>query len=178
MRRRRLGALPHVLVDGRDGERHRDRRALGRLDEHVEVADDHRPARDDRQRVRRVAQHLEARACQLVAAFGRLVGIGCGADRDMLVLPGGARELPAQDLRDVGLDADRGPVTVVGRPVGAMLEVPHVAERAPVHAAHVRIERPLEAHALDRIQGALAGLFAILDAHDLSGEYRTSVRIA
>ena len=34
-----------------------------------------------------------------------------------------------------------------------------------MNAAHVRVQRPLEGHALDRVEGRLAGLFAILDAH-------------
>src|SRR5262245_11741777 len=59
-----------------------------------------------------------------------------------------------------------------------MLEVPDVAERAPVHAAHVRVEGPLEAHALHRVEGGLAWLFAILDPHGLSRQYRTGVRVA
>ena len=49
--------------------------------------------------------------------------------------------------------------------VGALLEVPHVAERAAVDAAHVRVQRPLEGHALDAVQRAAAGLFPVLRAH-------------
>ena len=88
-----------------------------------------------------------------------------------------ASSLP-QDLGDVRLHADRRPVAVVRRPVRALLERPDVTERAAVDAAHVRVQRPLEAHALHRVEGALAGLFAILDPHVLGREYRTDVRTA
>ena len=43
------------------------------------------------------------------------------------------------------------PVAVVRRPVGALLEGPHVTERAAVDAAHVRVQRPVEAHPLHRL---------------------------
>ena len=80
----------------RDRERHRHGGALRGFDEHVEIAHDHRPARDDRERIRRVAQHLEAGARELVLALGGLVRIGRGADRDVLALPRRTRELLAQ----------------------------------------------------------------------------------
>ncbi len=80
----RLGPAPDLLVERRDRERHRHRRVPRRLDEHVDVADDHRPARDDRERVRRLGQHLETCSGQLVAALGGLVRVGRGTDRDRL----------------------------------------------------------------------------------------------
>ena len=83
-----------------------------------------------------------------------------------------------QHLGDVRLHADRGPVAVVRRSVRPLLERPDVTEGAAVHATHVGVQRPLEAHALHRIEGALAGLFAILDPHGDRGEYRTDVRTA
>ena len=71
----------------------RDVGAPCRLGEDVDVAHDHRPARDDAERVARLAKRLEAAARQAVAALGRLVGVGRGADRDRLALPRGAGEL-------------------------------------------------------------------------------------
>ena len=100
-----------------------------------------------------------------VAALGWLVGVGGGADRDGLVFPRRPRKLAAEHLDDVDLDPDRAAVAVVGGPVGASLEGPHVAERAAVNAAHVRIERPVEHHPFDAIEGALARLLAVLDSH-------------
>ena len=63
-------------------------------------------------------------------------------------------------------------------PVGAPLERSDVTERAAVDAAHVRVERPPERHALHSIQRGAAGLFAILDSHPRGQAYRTYVRIA
>jgi hypothetical protein len=54
---------------------------------------------------------------------------------------------------------------MVGRPVGAALERPDVTEGATVDAAHVRVERPGEGHALDPVEGDLARLLAVLDPH-------------
>src|SRR5437870_2739783 len=82
---------------------------------------------------------------------------------DELLLPGTTGEFLSEDCGDVRLHADRGSVAIVEGPVRAMLEMSDVTEGAPMDAAHVRVERPLEAHPLDRVQGALAGLFAILD---------------
>ena len=52
--------------------------------EHVDVAHDQRPARDDPERRSPRAEHLDARARQPVAALGGLVRVGGGADRDLL----------------------------------------------------------------------------------------------
>src|SRR6202040_1867520 len=103
---------------------------------------------------------------------------GGGADGHLLALPGRTRELPSQDVGHVRLHPDRRPVTIVRGAVRSLLECPYVAERAAVDAAHVRVQGPLEAHALDRVEGALAGLFAILDPHVLGRQYRTGVRTA
>ena len=51
VRGRRLGLAPDLVVERRDRERHRDVGAAGGLDEDVDVADDHRAARDDAERV-------------------------------------------------------------------------------------------------------------------------------
>ena len=113
-------------------------------------------------------EHLEARARQPVAALGRLVRVGRGADRDRLAVATTRRASSrAQHLGDVDLDPDRRAVAVVGRPVGAPLEGADVTERAAVGAAHVRVERPVERHALAR--GS---------APTLHGSSRYSARIA
>ena len=70
-----------------------------------------------------------------------------------------------QDLDDVGLDPDAAAVAIVRRTVGPELEGAHVAERAAVRAAHVRVEAPLERHAGDAIERRPAGLEAVVDGH-------------
>ena len=63
------------------------------LRQKLRITDDQRPAGDDVEWVRGVAQHLDARARQPVPALGRLVWIGGGADHDVLRRPARAREL-------------------------------------------------------------------------------------
>src|SRR4029453_6601451 len=112
-----------------------------------------------------LGERLEAGASEAVAPFGGLVGVGGGADRDRRRLPGGPGELAAEDFSDVDLDAGRGAVAIVGLPVGAEREGADVAEGAPVDAAHVRVQRPVEGHALDAVQSAAAGLLSVLRPH-------------
>ena len=114
---------------------------------------------------RGLGERLDAGAGEPVAALGGLVGVGGRADRDPLAFPRRPGELAAEHLGDVHLDADRGAVAVVRGPIGAALEGAHVAERAAVDASHVGVERPLEAHPLDAVQRAPAGLFPVLGAH-------------
>src|SRR5262249_12492948 len=129
------------------------------------VPDDQRPPGDDRERARRFREGLDAGTRQAITALRRLVRIGRRADRDRLALPGRARELPPQHLGDVRLHADAGAVAVVGGPVSARFESPHVTERAAVGAAHVRVERPGEGHPAHAVERVAAGLLAVLGAH-------------
>jgi hypothetical protein len=122
-----------------------------------------------------VGERPEAPAREAIAALGRLVRVSGGADRDGLVLPRSPRKLAAEHLDDVDLDADRLTVTVVERAVGPTLEGPHVAERAAMDAAHVGVERPVEHHPLDAVEGALAGLLAVFGTH--TPIIRTCVRV-
>ena len=132
---------------------------------YVAVADDERPAGDDRERRPGPGELDEARAGQPEASFGRLVRVRRRADRHALALPRRPRELLAQHLSDVHLHADRAPVTVVGRAVGPLLEVADVTKGATMGAAHVRVERPLERHPADGVQSRPARLEPVLGAH-------------
>ena len=170
-----LGRAPDLVVERRHRERHRHLCAARGLGEQLCVTDDQRPTGDDRERLRGIAQHLDARPRQPVAPLGRLVRVGGSTDRDRAAVPRTPRELRAQLLGDVHLDADRRPVALVRRPVGPQLEGPHVTERAAVHTAHVRVQGPVEGHALDVIEGDLAWLLAVLRPH--VRDYRTYVRV-
>jgi hypothetical protein len=78
--------------------------------EHVDVADDQRPARDDPERIRRVAEDFDARAREPVAALRRLVRASVAApDHDAVALPHDAREPRRKHRGDVRLDADAEP---------------------------------------------------------------------
>ncbi len=135
------------------------------LSEDIDVAHDQRPPRDDVERVRGHSERLEAAAGEPVPALGRLVRVGGGADGDGLAAPGLPRELHAQHLGDVHLDADRVAVALAGRTVGPLLERPDVTERAAVDAAHVRVERPGERHPSDAVESGLARLLAVFHPH-------------
>ena len=110
---RGLGLSPHVLVERRDREGDADRRVARGFCEHVDVADDHRASRDDRERVVGFAERLDAGAGQPVAPLGRLVRVGRGPDRYQLGVPRRSRELRAEHLGDVDLHPDRGAVAFV-----------------------------------------------------------------
>ena len=137
----------------------------GCLLEHVDVTPDERAARDDRDRCARARELDDARAGEAIATLRRLVRVGSGTDRHLLARPGAAGELCPQHVGDVRLDADRAAVAVVGGPVGPALERPDVTERAAVHAAGVRVERPGERHPLDPVECGAARLFAIGGPH-------------
>src|SRR5262249_21381646 len=68
------------------------------------------------------------------------------------------------------------PVAGVRRPVRPPFECADVTERAAMDAAHVRVQRPLEPHALHPVERRAARLFAILDGHSHDEAYRTYVR--
>ena len=160
-----LGEPPDLDVESRHREGDRDLGAASGVGEHVEVPDDHRPAGDEPERVCRLGEHLDAGPGEPEAPLGGLIGVGGRTDRDALALPRRPAELGAQHLGDVLLHPDRGAVGLAGRPVGAPLERAHVTERAAVHAAHVRVERPVERHPGDAVQRTAAGLDPILDPH-------------
>jgi hypothetical protein len=160
-----LGGAPDALVERRDRNVDADIGTARALEQQVEVADDHRAARDQPEGVRRGDELLEARTRQPVAAFARLVRIGGGADDDVLTVPGPTCELAPEDLPDVDLDADRAAVAVVRGAVGAGFERADIAKRAPVRTAHVGVERPLERHAANAIERRAALLLPVSDAH-------------
>ena len=136
-----------------------------RASEDVEIADDERPASDDRERRARRDKLGEARAREPEPSLGGLVRVGRGAERDLLALPRRRASSRAEHLGDVRLDADRAAVAVVRGTLRPLLEVPDVAERAAVDATHVRVERPPKRHAAHLRERRLAWLDPILDPH-------------
>ena len=164
-RRAGLRRPPYVFVERRNREEDLHAHTCCRLLQYVEVPDDERPAGHDRERRPGARELVEACAREPEPALRRLVRVGRGAESDLVARPGRARELAAQNVCDVRLHPDRAPVAVVRGAVGALLEVPDVTERAAVHAAHVRVERPLERHPANLRERRLARLEAVLDAH-------------
>ena len=120
--------------------------------QHVDVAHDHRPLGHDADRRVGVAAGLEAAAGEGVAAFDRLIGIGGGAERDLLAGPRRPGQLAPQHRDEVRLhEDDRGEV-VAGAELELVLVAPGEAVVAAVGAAAVRVQRPAERHALDAVQ--------------------------
>ena len=133
-----------------------------RLLEHVDIPPDERAAGDDRGGGAGTRELDDARPGEPVATLGGLVRVGGGADRHLLPRPRAPRELGAENVGDVRLDADRAAVAVVGGPVGPLLESADVTERAAVDAAGVGVQRPGERHPLDAVERGAAGLLAVL----------------
>jgi len=131
----------------------------------IDVPHDQRPSRDEADRVPGVGERLERATRQSEVSFRGLVGVGRRADHDLLALPRLPRELLAKDLDDVGLHPDRRSVSGVRGPVGHLLEGADETERASVDTTHVRVERPLEAHAPNAVKGRAAGFVAIDGPH-------------
>ena len=120
------------------------------------------------ERVRRRAERFEA-ARASAGSGPRRAGTGRSPRRSRRSRAATTRRASSRASTSATLTLTRidAPVAVVGGPVGAPLERADVAERAPVHAAHVRVQRPLERHALDAVERGPAGLLAILDPHHM-----------
>src|SRR5439155_15631889 len=152
VRRARFRLAPDVVVQRGDAEGDVELGPPREAGEHVDVADDHRPAGDHRGRIREVVEGLEALPGQAVPTFGGLVGIGGRPYDDRLFAPRAARELATQHSGNVGFDPDGAAIAIVGWAVRAKLERADVAKGAAVLAACIRVERPRKAHVLDRVE--------------------------
>ena len=144
--RPRLGPAPHPFIERSDRERRRDRRDGGRLLQQVDVAQDQRSLRQDRERVPVADQLREDAPHQPVAALHPLVRVGAGPHRDVRAGPPARRELAAEHLGGVDLHDDLR----LEVPPGVHLEVrvgrPREAVHAGVRAAAVGVDRPVERH--------------------------------
>jgi hypothetical protein len=148
--------------------------------EDIQVAHDERPTGDDAERRPVGGEVPDAGPREAVATLGRLIGVGRGADDDLVAGPGGPAELGGQDLGDVHLDPHRAAVAVVPGAIGPGFERAHVAERAAVSTAHVGIQGPGKGHAPDGIERRPTGFLAEDRAHGPQdrqiGAYGTSVQ--
>ena len=160
---------------GTENDDRRRRPACAAVDEHVDVADDQRPARDQARTgsTRRGAP----RGRRASAGSGpRPAGTGRSPRRSRRPRPpsdGRASSRRSTSATFTFTRIERA-VAVVGRPVGAQLEGADVTERAAVRAAHVRVERPAERHPLTRFSALRQGSSRYSHAHHR--QYRTYVR--
>ena len=150
-------AAPRLLVDGRHAQVHRApgplahaRRAGPRRARPSGLSSPGRPACAPRAALRAIL----ASACSALRS----------ADRDRSPCrPPPARasrtayRAPAQDLDQVGLDEDDRREVIVGPELELRLVAAREAVVAGVRAAAVRVQRPVERHALHRVQRRAAG---------------------
>ena len=154
--RARLETLPRVVVERRHAQIDGAAGRGGDRLQHVEVAHHHRPLGDDAHRRGRVAARHQAAASQRVGAFDRLIGISGGAEGHLFARPRPRRQLALQHLHEVGLHEDHRREVVTLAEFELMLIAPRKAVVAAVRASPIRIQRPLEWHALHAVQGRLA----------------------
>ena len=106
VRRPRLAAPPHLLVQGPDGQVGREPGRPRQLDEQVEVPQQQRRLGQHRARVGVVPQHLQHPPRQPVPPLAPLIRVGVGPHRHMRPGPALLPQLPPQHLRRVDLDHD------------------------------------------------------------------------
>ncbi len=149
-----LERAPGIFVYGRHA--HVDRARFGRarvFEQDVDVAHDHRPLCDEAHRRPCARQCLDGAACQPVVSFDRLIWVGRRAERDLLARPRRPIELALQHVDEVPLDENDRRELVVGVHLELGVIAAGEAVVAGVRAAAVRVERPVERHPLDRVQG-------------------------
>ena len=142
--RARLHAARERTVQG--GHAHRDAAAvrLRHGAENVDVAFHPRGLGDDHHRMSALGEHLEDGAGDSEVALHRLVGVGVGSERHRGALVAGLRELRAQQRRRVGLEHEPGLEVESGRESEVRVARPRIAVDAPVLAAAVRVDGPVE----------------------------------
>jgi len=147
-----LGDAGELVFVGADRHRHADLGVLGGGGEQVEVAHDHGRLGQDRERVSVLGQHLDQAAGELVAALGRLVGIGVGAHRDRLAAPSRVVQLAGQPLDRVHLDHDPALEVLARVQPQVLMRRPREAIAAGVPAAAVGVDGVAERHPRRRRQ--------------------------
>jgi hypothetical protein len=126
-------------------------------DERVDIAYDHRSFRDEPEGRVAAGERFNEPPRQPVAALDWLVRIGGCPERHVFSSPRWTIEFALQHLYDVVLDQNHRRELVVR--IHFELHVIPACETvvASVGAPAVRVQRPAEGHALDAIQGGLAG---------------------
>lgn len=158
----RFEGAPCFLVHGGDAEVDAALRGGGQRLQHIDIAHDHRAFGNDADRCARGGKRFDRTAREAVVSFDGLVGIGGGAERDLLPGPGRLRQFPPQHGDEVGLHEDDGGEIVTRAKLELRLVAAREAVVAAVRAAAVRIQRPAERHALHLVQGRARGFGACL----------------
>ncbi len=130
-----LHRAPQRGVGEADGDGDADVGDLGGLHQEVQVAQDQRALRQDREGVRVVAQGAQDARHQSVAALRALVAVDVRAHRDVVAEPAPGAELAAQQVRRVHLDHDLGVEAEAGVEVQIAVGLAGEAVDARVRAA-------------------------------------------
>ena len=145
-RRARLENSRQFDVERGDCDVHRQPVRLRHLRQHIEIANHQVRLGDDAQLKAAVARKFfKNGARDLVAAFGRLVGIGCSPQRDRFVpfhAPQVVAEQPGSMLLDVNLLLELHAIAHLHE----LVRVAGIAVAASELAAAIRIDRPGERH--------------------------------
>src|SRR5918996_186133 len=141
-----LDGAPQLGIDRADGEVRADVRHLGALAEQVEVAEDQRALRQDRERVGEVAERLEDATHQPVPPLGALVRVDVRAHGDVLALPLWGGQLLAEQLLRVDLHDDLRVEVLAVVEVQVGVGLPSEAIQATVTASAIWIDAPAEWH--------------------------------
>ncbi len=156
-----LEPAPAFLVDRRHAEIDAALGSCTEIGEHVPVAQNHRALGDNADRRGGFGEALDRAAGEPIRALDRLVRIGGGAERDLLAPPGRAMQLVAQPRHEVGLDEDQRRELIVGVELELRLVAAREAVVTAVGAAAIGVERPLERHSADPVEGRTAADFTI-----------------
>jgi hypothetical protein len=157
----RFQGAPRRFIHRRHAHVDRAPVAPANLGEHVGVADDHRPFGDQTDWRAAGEQGLQRPPGELVMSFDRLIGIGRRADGDLLADPRRSVQLAAKHVDQVDLHEDDGREVVVRAELELRLVPPREAVVAGVRAPAIRVQRPAERHALDRIERRSACHFLV-----------------
>ena len=160
-RRARLERAPRFFVHRRHA--HVDRAAVPPTDvsKQIGIAHDHRPLGDQADGRPSGEQRLERTSRELVMTLDGLIRIGRGADGYLLANPRGFVELSAQHVDQVDLHEDDAREVIARSELELRLIPSGEAVVATVCAAPIRVQRPVEGHAFDAVQGRLAGDFLV-----------------
>ena len=152
MRRARLERPPRIFVHRGHADAHRARCRLRHFQQRVPVAHDHRTLGHQADRRPAGGEREQRSTRQPVVSFDRLIRIGRGAECDELAAPGRSIELTRQHVGEVRLHQDdrRELITHAQLELGVIAAGEAVV--ATVGASAVRIERPVEGHALNAIE--------------------------
>lgn len=129
--------------------------------EEVGVALDEAVLGDEGDGLAEVAADLEATACDAEVALDGLVGIGDAAEDDGLAAPGGASEFATEEIGGVVLGEEAGFEVEAGGEAEVLVAWSCVAVDAPVLAAAVGVEGPVE--------GEVGGIDAVEDGAGVVG---------